>query len=262
MKNPYPWYDSVWLNDYVASKKFVADKHPHRLGEFETAFTGLRTRADFKTIKQQNFLDADALADCKRQIQALSEGDMKKREFFRFGRLIKHNLPFFAEMQLNLTPTVSALVGEEVEPRYNFLSLYNNFGICELHMDAPDAKWTLDICIDQSSEWPIHISNVVNWPEQPFDQGKPWADMILNNPQVTFDEFTQQPGDALLFAGSSQWHYRSRIPARTKQNFAHLVFFHYIPKGLKPLTEPRLWAKLFGIPELANVVRPQSGLLR
>ena len=34
-------------------------------------------------------------------------------------------------------------------PAYNFLSLYTQLDICEPHMDAPKAKWTLNVCIEQ-----------------------------------------------------------------------------------------------------------------
>ena len=42
-------------------------------------------------------------------------------------------------------------------------------------MDAPDAKWTLDLCNEQSDAWPIHFSRIMPWPglltKAP---GKPW----------------------------------------------------------------------------------------
>jgi hypothetical protein len=63
-------------------------------------------------------------------------------------------------MQRELVARVSDLVGEEVEPSYNFLSLYTRMGIFEPHLDAPSAKWTLDICIDQSEPWPIYFSQI------------------------------------------------------------------------------------------------------
>ena len=56
---------------------------------------------------------------------------------------------------------VSGLVGEAVEASYNFLSLYAGAASCAVHMDAPSAKWTLDICIDQSRLWTIEVSDVV-----------------------------------------------------------------------------------------------------
>ena len=57
-----------------------------------------------------------------------------------------------------------------------------------------------------------------------------------------------------MFGGSSQWHYRERIPRHSKQNFCHLLFFHFVPKAAEHLTRVKAWAELFGIPELANVV--------
>ncbi len=39
------------------------------------------------------------------------------------------------------------------------------------HMDAPDAMWTLDICLEQSEPWPISFSQPVDWPEN-FQVGR------------------------------------------------------------------------------------------
>ena len=167
--NPYPWYDSRWLATFSAARALVAARHPDRAADFEAAFEGLRTHLEFRTIELKRVLDARALEACRSQIRAIEEDDLDKREFFRFGRLIRQDLPFFVEMQTEMTDLVSELVGEPVEPGYNFVSLYNNLGVCELHLDAPSAKWTVDVCIEQSADWPLYISDALPWPLSPPD---------------------------------------------------------------------------------------------
>ncbi|MCY7281379.1 MAG: hypothetical protein LH610_10885 [Sphingomonas bacterium] len=90
----------------------------------------------------------------------------EKHEMLRFGRLIVHEAELCTELQAKLTDRISELVNEPVEPSYNFLSLYNNLGVCAVHMDAPSAKWTFDYCIEQSDPWPIYLSQVQPWPEK------------------------------------------------------------------------------------------------
>jgi len=79
---------------------------------------------------------------------------------------------------------------------------------------------------------------------------------MLQDPAIEFTSYCHQPGDGLLFSGSSQWHYRNRIPVRAKQNYSHLLFFHYFPKGMLELTQPERWPAIFDLPELAAHVGP------
>ena len=181
-----------------------------------------------------------------------------------FGRLIVHDAPLCTRIQAGLTERISDIVNEPVEPCYNFLSLYNNLGVCAVHMDAPSAKWTFDYCIEQSGPWPIHLSQVRPWPEEGYgqngggggdgeDEGD-WDAAIRADPANRFAPFTLEEDEAIVFAGSSQWHYRDRIERRMARNYCHLVFFHYVPAGTRALTDPRCWAEHFGVASLASVV--------
>ena len=106
-----------------------------------------------------------------------------------FGRQVVHDHSELSKIQRTLTETVSSLVGEAVEPCYYFLSLYNNLGVCKVHMDAPLAKWTLDICIEQSAPWPIQFSQWVPWPEQ-FEQTQDdWRSQIVNDLKLQFQSY-------------------------------------------------------------------------
>ncbi|WP_080237081.1 hypothetical protein [Spirosoma rigui] len=257
-----PWYDSPWLATYKKVKDFIAEHYPERLSEFEGKLSVFRTNPEFNVVTVGNLLSEEKLCEIKEHIKSIKMNDYEKQEFFNFGRLIMHDLPYFKQLQHELTQIVSENVGEEVEPCYNFLSLYNNFGVCAIHMDAPQAKWTLDICIDQSAPWPIHFSQIVPWPENFDYTGNDWEDHIKKDPKHRFTSFTLEPGDSLLFSGSSQWHYRERIVRTTKDNFCHLLFLHYVPKGTLALSKPKNWAQIFGIPQLDEVVPQKQGSSR
>lgn len=250
VNNQFGWYDSDWLSKFRAAEAIVALYHPGRLADFLGEFNALQTRKDYQTASFTNFLDAEKLAEIKDVIESVSNKEIETHEILDFGRLVVHDLPYFNDMQESLCDQMSEVAGEELEPCYNFLSLYNNIGDCKVHLDAPEAKWTLDMRIEQTAEWPIYFSQPRDWPKWGEYDSENWSDQILNDAKNQFTEFTLQPGDAILFSGSSQWHYRNKIVRKEKENFCHLVFFHYVPKNCEHLVDPTRWHEHFGMPEL------------
>jgi hypothetical protein len=251
----FPWYDSSWLASYVRAKAYIAEHQPRRLEEFVHAFDVLRTDPGFEIKRIDRIFSSSEHAQLKALIADLPDRDCEKHEVLRFGRGVVHDAPLCTTLQNALVDRMSELVNEPVEPCYNFLSLYNNLGVCAVHMDAPSAKWTLDYCIEQSAPWPIYLSQVRLWPETWSCQpGADWEHAIKNDPENRFTHYELSEGEAIVFGGSSQWHYRDRIPRLTKSNFCHLLFFHFVPTGARHLTRVTRWAEYFDIPELAEVV--------
>jgi hypothetical protein len=247
----FNWYDSNWLNRYLAAKQVVADVAPSRLEEFVRAFDVLRTDPAFKVKDVEGLFGPAQLSEIERVIAAIPMQTLELHEIKQFGRFVVHDNPVFTDMQRGLVGLVSDLVGEAVEPSYNFLSMYTHMGVCEPHLDAPSAKWTLDVCIKQSEPWPIHFSQIIPWPEERVELGAEWQLAIKNDPNLTFEPRSLMPGNAIVFSGSSQWHYRDPLPNPPgKKGFCNLLFFHFIPEGTRDLVRPRKWANLFGIPEL------------
>lgn len=253
MDGTLKWYDSNWLQVYFAAKEVIARAAPSRLPEFVDSFRILRTDPQFTLREIPGFLDDETRARVKAVIDQLPRETWEMYEFKRFGRIIVHDHPEFTKLQSELTGRVSDLVGEAVEPSYNFLSLYTQMGICEPHLDAPSAKWTLDMCIDQSEPWPIHFSQIVPWPEGKVELEDDWQQAIKDDPNLKFTAKVLHPGDAIVFSGSSQWHYRDRIPESGKKGFCNLLFFHFIPEGTAEIVYPRNWARIFDVPELATM---------
>jgi len=253
MSNRLKWYDSVWLNKYLAAKEMISRLAPARLPEFVDSFKVLRTDPNFAVTDVPNLFSAAQLAAIKKTIEAIPKHTLEMHEIKSFGRFVVHNNPTFTQMQRELVEMVSGLVGEEVEPSYNFLSLYTRMGICEPHLDAPSAKWTLDVCIDQSQPWPIHLSQIVPWPEERLELDDDWQTAIKQASHLRFQSKVLTPGSGIVFSGSSQWHYRDALPSASKTAFCDLLFLHYIPKGTADIVTPRNWAQMFGIPELATI---------
>lgn len=250
----FPWYDSTWLRSFEKAKEFLEGEKPELLNDFLNITDRLRTDEDFEVRSLSNLFGQEDLIEIKERISALKSEQIEKHESFNFGRLLVRNDPFFNDLQRDLVGRVSEQVNEEVEISYNFLSLYSNLGVCPVHLDSPTAKWTLDVCIDQSTEWPIYISQVKPWPDYDKYSGEDWQNKILEDPENRFLPYVLKPGDGIIFSGSSQYHYRERIYAGRKNDFCHLIFFHFIPKGSKKWISPEYWPERFGTASLDSVL--------
>jgi hypothetical protein len=263
----YPWYDSWWLGQYTEATRRLAASNPAALERFAAEMAVFRTRPDFRAQKVSGVLDDDAWREVHATIAALRPDELDFEEAAEFGRFVARNKPYFSELQRRLTSFVSERVGEPVEPTYNFLSLYGAPGVCAPHMDAPSAKWTLDLCVAQSAPWPIHFSQVVPWPEEapPIagaradDDAGAWAESVKSSPSLHFEPVVLEPGEAVIFSGSSQWHYRERMPPGPGRQFCELLFFHYMPAGTRDLVTPSNWAAMFGAPELEDLQDREEG---
>ena len=249
-----PWYDSLWRCQFDAALHVINCVRPSMRAEFIAAFERLRTRPDFQLRKLQRVFDDEIMNLIRETIRTLPPDRLEHHELENFGRLVVHNHEVFTRLQRTIVPLASELAGEPLEPAYNFLSLYSELGICEPHVDAPSAKWTLDLCIDQSDIWPIHFSQVVPWPGEMPGGPEGWQDRIKKSAELKFASCSLEPGEAVWFAGSSQWHYRDRIPRRSASEYCNLLFFHFIPEGMARIVNPRNWSDLFDMPELSVVV--------
>ena len=253
----FAWYDSQFLTSYVRAKQYITRHCPQQLATFEATLAPLRTSPQFSVREIMPLFDEPTHQLLRDTIASVDKRQFELHEMRDFGRLIVHDHPVITTLQHDLTERVSAWVGEAVEPSYNFLSLYNQTGRCEPHMDAPSAKWTVDYCIEQSAPWPIHFTDILPWPEQWESDHDNWQAQVKQSSAYQFRSYTLQERQALVFSGSSQWHYRDAMPCLHARNFCHLVFFHFLPAGLRALAEPENWADMFGIEGLRGLVIPE-----
>jgi hypothetical protein len=253
MSRLFPWYDSIWLSQYVAVKAYLAECNPRRLPDFISALAPLKTRSDFRVLQLGQVLDNDEVSQIKALAASLPLEKLELHEMRGFGRFVVQDHAALRDLESSMIRRVSECAGEDVEISYSFLSLYTKLGKCPVHMDAPFGKWMVDVCIEQSEPWPIHLSQVVAWPEDFSYEGKDWSERIIRDPGHVFTSYTLDPGHALMCSASSQWHYRESLARPGGSSFATILMFHFIPRGTRDLAQPRNWAGLFGVPALAQI---------
>ena len=153
-----------------------------------------------------------------------------------FFRTQAHNVPFFVAIHHQLTEVACDILGERVKPSYVFLSRYTDKGICPLHMDRHQCRYTLDYLVRQSSDkpWPIYVSDQMSdearlaLDENPaLAHPKTDEQIVAVKNEQTWHQIDMEPNDAVALSGSHSWHYRDRIPEGT----ADLLFFHFVPEN-------------------------------
>ena len=252
----FPWYDAWWLTRFVLAKQYIARHAPGQLDAFVKAMAPLRTRPDFQAQLLDRPFNSEQLSTIRAAVETIRPAMLEAHELTRHGRFVVHDHPMLVELHAAMAPLVSGLVGESVEPLYSFIALYNANGECPVHLDAPVSKWTLDLCIRQSETWPIAFSEVVTWPEDLDMEWEHWEDRIRLHSGHRFSSISMEPGQAVVFSGSSQWHYRERF-RNTDARDAHcdLLFMHFITAGMKEISEWTHWERLFCVPGLSDAIR-------
>lgn len=241
-----PWYDSHFLRYFSAAKAYLKEAEPDALEHFLAGFEPLQKAPNDAPIKRDGLFDHETQQRMKTIITNLPSAALERHEEEDFGRQVVHDHPEFVALQAAILHMVSAMAGQELVCGYNFLSLYGGEGVCAPHMDEPISMYTLDYCIDQNTKWPIYFSQRVNWPETDEMQSLN-PESIRHDPDLRFVCEEIKPGEALLFNGSSHWHYRDAIPSG---GYSHLLFFHYHPAGTQKLVRPPLWHEHFDLPVL------------
>lgn len=255
MSERFPWYDAWWLTRYVRAKEYITRHYPSRLDAFNEALDPLRTRTDFQLRLPDGLFDDAQLKLIQKALKAVKPDQLEQHELIRHGRFVVHDHPMLADLHAAVAPAVSELVGEKVEPEYSFIALYNRNGKCPVHLDAPVSKWTLDFCIDQSEVWPIAFSEVIAWPEDFDARQENWEERIRSAPGHRFSSVSMEPGQSVIFSGSSQWHYRDPFNATGARAHCDLLFMHFITAGMKGVSEWKDWERLFSIPGLTEAIR-------
>lgn len=242
------WYDEHFLRRLEVAKHYLGKVRPDALSAFTECFAPLIPAEDFREIALDDVFDAATHAAI-REASRTAEVRMTRQledENATFGRNVVWNEPFYLELQEQLRPRLEGVLGRPLVSSYNFLSLYGPEGKCEPHLDHPNAMFTFDYCIDQDEVWPIYVSRTVAWPDADF--AKSFDPAALKADQgMAFREHLLRPNNALVFNGSSQWHYRE---PKASGQFCNLLFFHYYPAGCEDLVMPVRWADCTGIAEL------------
>ncbi len=250
----FPWYDAWWLTRYVRAKAFLADRYPGRLAAFESAMDPLRTRPDFHFQLPEKFFNAAQAGLIRKALCEVGTAQLESHELGAHGRFVVHDHPDLVGLQAEAAGALGELVGEKVDPAYSFIALYNRNGKCPVHLDAPVSKWTLDYCIGQSEPWPIHFSEVIAWPEDFECADEDWEGRIKHRSGHEFRAVEMRPGESVVFSGSGQWHYREPLAGSSARTRCDLLFMHFLPAGMKEVSEWKNWERLFSAPGLTAAV--------
>lgn len=157
--------------------------------------------------------------------------EVDKKEFIRE---YIHNVPFFVDVHHQLTDFASRYFGEKVKPSYCFLSMYKDGGMCPLHIDRPQCRYTIDYLIEKNTDqlWPICVSNLLDEKSLAAVNQRgisfPQDEFIINRIIETnvWHSVELNENDAVLYSGTHSWHYRPERLSGT----ANLVFFHFVPE--------------------------------
>jgi len=124
------------------------------------------------------------------------------------NRWEEHNNPLLKKLhrQQALIDTASEIFGEAVVPSYVFLSMYSDQGVCPPHRDRAQCKYTVNLCISQDKPWPLYVERA----------------------DASFEEVILAEGDAVLFSGTNQTHYRKPMP-ENGGSFCNVAHFHLVP---------------------------------
>lgn len=131
----------------------------------------------------------------------------------KFNRWYWHNLPVLRAVHHSdwFVKEVCEAFGRKLKPSYCFLSMYGPEGVCPLHIDRPQCQFTVDLQIRSDGDWPIYVDD---------------------------ERYLLKDGQALLYSGTGQPHYRKPMAldstrndgsAESRATFMDLAFFHFVP---------------------------------
>jgi hypothetical protein len=152
-----------------------------------------------KPILIASLFSAEGFISLKGMVNSIA--DSLRDELIHDREFNRHHIndhPSLVEAHKLLVPILSKLIGRQVKKSYCFLSIYRDNGICPVHVDRPQCKYTIDLCVSQQQPWPIYVDDVA---------------------------YVLQEGQALVYSGTDSPHYRHEIQPG---NHCTLVFFHFV----------------------------------
>lgn len=125
-------------------------------------------------------------------------------------RFVAHNEPVARFFLGQLAAFVARVVGEAVKPSYVFFARYLPGAVLPRHVDREQCEYSLSFQVDCSPEpedvspWPLYLENAGSAEPRAVHLGL---------------------GDALLYCGRTQPHFRRRLP---KGRSSTSLFFHFV----------------------------------
>lgn len=127
------------------------------------------------------------------------------------GREFIHNEPLMGFFNRQLARLVSRIAGEPAKPSYTYLARYNGGSELKRHVDRSQCRWNISLVLDETprrdAAWPLYVE-------------------LCGVPR----EVRLNPGDAVLFHGSTHPHWRPRL---AEDSTAVIAFFHFVAEGFE-----------------------------
>lgn len=162
--------------------------------------------AGFRPFVVKGFYSKEMIELLQLQISLLKNDPSIQIDDEIFKRKEAHNHSLFSALHFLMRERIENLLDRNLKNTYTFASMYfEGAGECPKHVDRPQCKYTVDLCIGQKQVWPFFAE---------FGGEKL--------------EFHLEPGDALILSGTDHPHWREKIQ---DGNFCDLAFFHFVDRN-------------------------------
>ena len=177
-------------------------------------------QTDVKVIK--NIFSLDKIEDIL-QVVANDSSNQIAMDDNKFHRKMIKNNSLMSRLHKGLLKIiVEESIKKEIVPSLNFLSYYKEGkGKSPVHIDREDCVYTLSLCMEQTSIWPLKIS------EFGYNQDELNYPLTISKIMKNFISYSTEVGDGIIFNGFRYPHWRDQLH---KGNKSTIALFHYFPK--------------------------------
>ncbi len=178
----------------------------------------------------KNLLEQKQLESFRARIALIKESGNYTHDNKYFMRDMLQNDPFFVKIHnLLMNPLAQTFFPVPVMPSHSFVLMYDGGkGNFNIHVDQSYCEWSLDVCVSQSHVWPIYINSKFVMPGEPGTVNfETYEQEEIEKLHREGTPYELSPGDALLFCGSTQPHWRKK---NADGAFCDMVLFQFITK--------------------------------
>jgi hypothetical protein len=191
--------------------KLIGDYHDSGYAHLQNLFPGEIGQAFLQGLKQDIGEGAIGLSGVETYPNLL-----KRAAFEVYGHHYKPMLYFL----WGLTPTISAIVGRDLLPTYDYLRIYRQGDVCRVHCDRYSCEHSMSLTLDYSDgePWALEIGKERVEPSSRVDDdfdGESYGSMKM------------AVGDAVLYQGVHHRH--GRLTPNPNGWSAHL-FLHWVDR--------------------------------
>src|SRR5687767_448822 len=166
--------------------KLIGDYHDSGYAHLQNLIPGEIAQAFLQGLKQDMGEGAIGLTGVEAYPNLL-----KRAAFEIYGHHYKPMLYFL----WGLTPTISAIVGRDLLPTYDYLRIYREGDVCRVHSDRYSCEHSVSLTLDYSdgAVWDLELGKT--------RMAEPSARVDENFGAEPYTALPMQVGDAVLYKG-------------------------------------------------------------